>query len=93
MFFSPEAVVFSICMGRPKARLIIIAPGLIMLLACLVACLLDPLGQEPAVRWAQRHSAGKFCHGDGRNLTWLPEASCCLIDLHHHFSSRCATTR
>lgn len=31
-------------------------------------------GQEPAVRWAQRHSAGKFCHGDGRNLTWLPEA-------------------
>lgn len=29
--------------------------------------------QEPAVRWAQRHSAGKFCHGDGRNLTWLPE--------------------
>ncbi len=31
------------------------------------------LGQEPAVRWAQRHSAGKFCHGDGRNLTWLPE--------------------
>lgn len=32
------------------------------------------VGQEPAVRWAQRHSAGKFCHGDGRNLTWLPEA-------------------
>lgn len=31
-------------------------------------------GQEPAARWAQRHSAGKFCHGDGRNLTWLPEA-------------------
>lgn len=27
------------------------------------------------MRWAQRHSAGKFCHGDGRNLTWLPEAT------------------
>ena len=37
---------------------------------------LQLLGQEPAVRWAQRHSAGKFCHGDGRNLTWLPEAGC-----------------
>ena len=29
--------------------------------------------QEPAVRWAQRHSAGKFCHGDGRVLSWIPE--------------------
>ncbi|CAK8993765.1 Kynurenine 3-monooxygenase (Kynurenine 3-hydroxylase) [Durusdinium trenchii] len=29
--------------------------------------------QEPAVRWAQSHSAGMFCHGDGRNLSWLPE--------------------
>lgn len=37
---------------------------------------LQLVGQEPAVRWAQRHSAGKFCHGDGRNLTWLPEAGC-----------------
>ncbi|CAJ1399833.1 unnamed protein product [Effrenium voratum] len=36
----------------------------------------DGLGveiQEPAARWAQRHSAGKFCHGDGRNLSWVPE--------------------
>mmetsp|Transcript_6066 Transcript_6066/g.11077 ORF Transcript_6066/g.11077 Transcript_6066/m.11077 type:complete len:440 (-) Transcript_6066:63-1382(-) len=29
--------------------------------------------QETAVLWAQRHSAGKFCHGDGRNLSWIPE--------------------
>ena len=40
-------------------------------------CINLPLvGQEPAARWAQRHSAGTFCHGDGRNLTWLPEAGC-----------------
>lgn len=25
-----------------------------------------------AVQWAQQHSAGIFCHADGRNLEWLP---------------------
>eukprot|EP00929_Paragymnodinium_shiwhaense_P087128 TRINITY_DN47416_c0_g1_i1.p1 TRINITY_DN47416_c0_g1~~TRINITY_DN47416_c0_g1_i1.p1 ORF type:complete len:463 (-),score=56.26 TRINITY_DN47416_c0_g1_i1:49-1437(-) len=26
-----------------------------------------------AVAWAQRHSAGTFCHADGRDLSWLPD--------------------
>ncbi|CAE7700820.1 unnamed protein product, partial [Symbiodinium microadriaticum] len=36
----------------------------------------DGLGveiQEPAARWAQLYSAGKFCQGDGRELGWIPE--------------------
>lgn len=26
------------------------------------------------VEWAQRFSAGKFCHADGNDLSWFPEA-------------------
>ncbi|CAE8733072.1 unnamed protein product [Polarella glacialis] len=32
---------------------------------------LDIMG--PAVAWAKDHSAGKFCHADGRDLSWVPD--------------------
>jgi len=29
--------------------------------------------QAAAVSWAQVHSAGRFCHADGRDLRWVPD--------------------
>ena len=41
--------------------------------------------KEPAARWAQLYSAGKFCQGDGRELGWIPE-----VGLDSARSARCS---